>query len=358
MVSKIYRQGAFETFYDMPLRINWILTEMCNYRCSYCFFKNKKTETNKFSTLTQIKKAIKHISSLNRPSYDITLSGGEPTIHPCFFDIIHLVSETLKERLNKILIITNGSNNNGLYNRIADISSDVNIKMQVSLHSEFVKMEHIIEMVETLSNKVFLRFALMYNPEKQKIVEEEFKILMDLRKKYPFTVDVVMLRPTAEDERGKIPYDIRYQDVHFLWQRNAHEDFLLLSKNAPPISYEDEYRYNIFYDVADEGGRKIVCGYENRLNNFKKMFCLSGSHLLRIEADGRTRGMVCWGGGQKYNIFQENPYLHEDFIQVVECPANSCGCRSNMHIPKFFSKDEAEAFANICRDKQKRLFNK
>ena len=34
---KILRCGAYESFYDMPLAIDWMLTKRCNYRCSYCF---------------------------------------------------------------------------------------------------------------------------------------------------------------------------------------------------------------------------------------------------------------------------------------------------------------------------------
>ncbi|WP_026766445.1 radical SAM protein [Selenomonas ruminantium] len=355
MSDKIFRQGAFETFYDMPIRVNWSLSEMCNYRCSYCFGKKKKIDKNKFSTLEEIKQAIKYISDLNRPSYDLTLAGGEPTIHPHFFDILQLSNEMLKERLNKILIITNGSNNNDLYDKLASISSYVNIKAQVSLHLEYVNMDHIIELVKLLSNKISLHFALMYHPEKQESVEDCFRIMLDLRKKYSFSMSVVMLRPTDKCEREKFPYDTRYLEKQFLWCKKANEEFYLLTKSVSTISHKDPYKYNIFYDVEKEDEREIVNWDEKLKNNFKEMFCLSGSHLLRIDPDGNVKGMVCWADKSKYNIFRENPYLHGDFIHVVKCPAISCGCSSNIYIPKFINRDEAEAFAAICREKQKRL---
>ena len=45
---KIFRTGAYESFYDMPLKVNWSLTKRCNYRCSYCFHygKGKNTPPN------------------------------------------------------------------------------------------------------------------------------------------------------------------------------------------------------------------------------------------------------------------------------------------------------------------------
>lgn len=38
---KISRAGMCEAFYDMPLYIQFVLTTMCNYNCSYCFGHNK-----------------------------------------------------------------------------------------------------------------------------------------------------------------------------------------------------------------------------------------------------------------------------------------------------------------------------
>lgn len=34
---KIFRTGAYENFYDMPLKVIWHITGRCNYRCTYCF---------------------------------------------------------------------------------------------------------------------------------------------------------------------------------------------------------------------------------------------------------------------------------------------------------------------------------
>ena len=42
---KILKQGARECFEDLPLEVNWGLTEKCNYRCSYCFIYGKGKPT-------------------------------------------------------------------------------------------------------------------------------------------------------------------------------------------------------------------------------------------------------------------------------------------------------------------------
>ena len=87
----IIRQGAPECFEEnSPLKIEWSLTSYCNYRCSYCFRAGKGYEKI-FCSLEQAETAIKHIASANRPSYQVSLHGGEPTSHPQLANIITLL---------------------------------------------------------------------------------------------------------------------------------------------------------------------------------------------------------------------------------------------------------------------------
>lgn len=38
---KILKTGGKESFTEMPLAVDWVLTKKCNYRCSYCFHYGK-----------------------------------------------------------------------------------------------------------------------------------------------------------------------------------------------------------------------------------------------------------------------------------------------------------------------------
>ena len=162
---KIIKTGAEEAFKDLPLAIEWHLTYNCNYRCSYCFIYRKgNIPQTPFSTLEQIKTAVDNIVSLNRPYYDIGLSGGEPTIHPHMFDIVELFHKKLGNRLNSISIVTNGSRNAALYEKLAGIAKYINFLMNVSIHTDHVEMDHILELIEKLSHDVKMHFVLMFNP--------------------------------------------------------------------------------------------------------------------------------------------------------------------------------------------------
>ena len=88
----IIRQGSPEYFEGLPLTVSWKLTSYCNFRCSYCFDAGKGYE-KAFCTLEQAETAIKHIASTNRPNYQVSLLGGEPTTHPHLAEIITLLHE-------------------------------------------------------------------------------------------------------------------------------------------------------------------------------------------------------------------------------------------------------------------------
>ena len=243
---KILRTGGRKCFEDLPIQVNWRLTANCNYRYSYCFHYGtgkKHPPQLPFSTLEQLKNAVDNIASLNRPWYDIVFSGGEPTFHPHISELISMLHEKLGERLNKILIITNGSRNETLYKRLAEISKQINTTLNISIHTDHVEMEHILNLIENLSETVNMDFSLMFNPDKRDIVHYIFYTMLEQRKKSRFLMKVAMLRDGDQ-------VDPRYTPEDFAWQKEANARFHELKKsvNLPALQRKSSldakfYRY-------------------------------------------------------------------------------------------------------------------
>ena len=92
-----YSKKAFEKDNLMPRRYVFVLTNLCNLRCSFCFQERKKrpdrmTTENWLDVISQIPENSR-----------ITLTGGEPLVYQDFDKIFHqanLVAETN--------IVTNG----------------------------------------------------------------------------------------------------------------------------------------------------------------------------------------------------------------------------------------------------------
>lgn len=364
---KIFRTGAHENLYDLPISINWGFTSQCNYRCTYCFDYGTRRgggvniQQVPFSSLEQIKIAVKNIASLNRPCYNVTFGGGEPTIHPHLSDAISLLHENLGDRLNNVLIISNGSRNKILYQKIAEFSKYIPFTLLISIHTDHAETEHICELIENLSDKVTLTFSLMFNPAKRERVYSIHKTLIEYRKKFPFSMRVVLLR---EDDK----LDPRYNKDDIEWQQVANKHFKEVAESAHvkfEPSVKPKHTRHLFYDIEHNGKRMI--GEENdhnlKLTNgllrFKGMFCTAHAAVLRIEPGGLCKGMVCGADPCICNIFQENSLLanRDKLIHLIRCPYELCGCSVNDAIPKFASVEEAIRFAEVVREKQNALFD-
>lgn len=305
---KILRTGAYENFYDFPLLVNWILTKQCNYRCSYCFDYGKGIPPLiPLATLEQFQAAVDNIASLNRPWYDVKLGGCEPTIHPRIFDLIVMLHEKLKDRLNNITIITNGSRNMSFYEKIAAIAKEVDILLRISIHTEYVDMEHILELIENLSSNADLRFTLMFNPAKHEEVHLIYDILFEYRKRFWFTLNVVTLR---DGDR----VDPRYTSEDLAWQKKAVEQFEALERSVSsnfPVRKKSKHSTRIFHEAIDGGEIKIIESKNRTLDlaagllKFKGMYCIAHAALLRINEGGLCRGMVCSADPFICNIYEK-----------------------------------------------------
>lgn len=79
------------------------IIDKCNYKCKYCPCNSKKIKTNAIPVSKIIKyiEAIKDDDEKNR----IVLSGGEPTIHPEFFELL----KYFQDKGYYVTLLTNGS---------------------------------------------------------------------------------------------------------------------------------------------------------------------------------------------------------------------------------------------------------
>ena len=361
---KILKTGNPTCFKEMPLKVSWFLTEKCNYRCSYCFHYGEgkiPPSPLPFSTLTQIKTAVNNVLSLNRPWYELQLIGGEPTIHPYITDIISMFHENLGERLNHTLIITNGSRHTALYKKIAEIAKSIILQLNISIHTEYVEMDHILELIENLSRDVILQCELMVNPDKREMVYGIYETMCEYRKKYQFNMNVVMLR---DGDR----VDPRYTPEDFTWQKKAVKQFGELVKNvAPnfPPRRKVQHPKQVFRDIEENGKVKTVkagnrnLDLTNGLLNFNGMYCIAHANVLRIQADGRFRGMICNDDPLIGNIFDENCFqtIGADLIHIIKCKHKLCGCIGNDTIPKFASEEEAKKYVEFAQKRQAALFD-
>ncbi|MDR0974271.1 MAG: radical SAM protein [Ruminococcus sp.] len=82
----------------------WQITGRCNYRCKHCFNAVDNSPIFDEFTLSEAKDLIAQMEACGVHKIEVT--GGEPTLHPNFMEIL---SELSKARINVTKINTNGS---------------------------------------------------------------------------------------------------------------------------------------------------------------------------------------------------------------------------------------------------------
>lgn len=355
--SRIYRQGCLENLYGDYLAVNWLITSMCNYNCSSCF-GHDPLDRKKFHPFESLATAVDNIAALNRSGYEFVFGGGEPTTHPRLFDLIAYIRDKIGERLNHITIISNASRQNDLYERLANMAGAMNINLVLSLHTEFLDLNHIAELVERLSHSICICFNFMFNPAKREFCREIFTRLLELRKSCPFNLTIMLLRvgPTFS------LIDPRYTPEDFQWRNEAYRLFNEAATKSGRMSHwRTRFKKTKYWDWEKNGHRVYEsmqnCEPSDLLKNgmldFKNMYCMMGTAVLAIGSSGLVYGAQCYAPPKRYDIYRENPYFHEDFIEPVLCPLENCGCEVNHVIPKFADRREAEEYAAMFRAKQK-----
>lgn len=357
----ILKQGAPECFEKMPLRVHWHITKNCNFRCSYCFNAGKEY-ANVYCTLEQIETAITHLVSSNRSSYHIILTGGEPTVHPHIAEIVNLIHVNMGNRLECLSMTTNGSFDEKFMEAIIVASNQHIIKLNVSIHLEYMGIERIVDLVKRMSNHVVMILHIMFHPELQEKAQMFADTLCRLRKNYAFYIEINMLRePPLFDK-----IDRRYTREQLRWPKEMTDKFrecasggVGWTRNVPKTTGW-EYMAELIVDDKRETHEKLSPSALEALtgNYFQGMICCAGVNVIHIGVDGKVKGMECRNDNTDCNIFEENPFEKEDWIHGVKCTSPKCTCGINHCIPKFKSTMDVEKFIAEKRREQKRLMDK
>lgn len=354
-MPSIIRQGAMRYLYGDSLAINWLITNMCNYNCSYCV-GHDPMDKNKFSSFENIMNVIENLAKLNKREYFITFSGGEPTTHPYLGKLIKYASLILSDRLKSIHIISNGSRNVELYEYLKTVSDKTRLLLQLSLHTEYIDINHIDSIIVSMSTRADISLALMFNPSKRLFVKELFEHYLQLRGQYIFNYSISLLRGGKNfdilDERYTKDDFNYYEDcIRRISDVSEANRNMVIEKarrvNSPQIFFDykcDEARH---FDISPYGGNHGQRLHEGFLN-FKNHYCIPGISLISINDTGYVKGGICSQIKTKNNIFASD-WNYQELIELTRCKHENCGCAANDVIPKFANEVEAKEYLNSIK---------
>ena len=135
--------GQRTLLYRDIFSVSWLLGRFCNYRCSYCWpYARSNTKDHRptelcLKTIDEIKRQARE-RSFN--SFHFSLSGGEPTFHPGYLDIMkHLANDVPNTNYTSVHMTSNCSRKMDWFETYVDHASKFHrASITASLHVEHV----------------------------------------------------------------------------------------------------------------------------------------------------------------------------------------------------------------------------
>lgn len=154
----IVQVGQRTLLYRDIFTISWLLGRFCNYKCSYCWpyaradRKDHRSTELCLKTIDEIKRQAR---DNNFNSFHFSLSGGEPTFHPGYLDILaHLAGDVDNTNYTSIHMTSNCSRKIGWFKEYCEVASKFHrASITASLHLEYVNS---LEKMQEFADKLIL----------------------------------------------------------------------------------------------------------------------------------------------------------------------------------------------------------
>lgn len=297
--------------HNNSVKIEWNLGKRCNYDCSYCpsvIHDNYSPHTD----INLLKQTVDKLCEINK-NLRISFTGGEPTVHPQFNELIDYLNT--KEKINYISVTTNGTRLRTWYYNLT-----VN-QFVFSVHFEY-DWEPIIEKIISLyasdtphEYKKSIVVHVMAHHKHMKAVKEAVRRL----------------------DFYSVPYNIR----RVRWTEGDHDlfDDMKYDQNDLDWILENDSTVSantLVYYKRDKDGDLVEQYHANdiikhHLNQYKGWTCNAGLESLMINWDGDVHRATCRVGGSLGNIYHGSFIIPTDSIV---CDRNYCTCAADIPLTK------------------------
>ena len=342
-ISDIISNGDFALQSRDTLSVLWAVTRACNFNCSYCTYsRDFKLADEVFSTKEDLLGAARKLLGLNRPGYQITLYGGEPTFHPNFLDLLTFLGES--QAPISLRMFTNGSRSPGFFEQVFALSKGLPFGVIFSLHLERARFDNFKKVVEIAVNAgTSAGVSLMIDPKWREESKRYAEELLALCRKAPFFVNVVI--PYAPG--GIMGGECTAED--HVWIKQVREEFARISI---PANLKSPFFTRIQSNVTlNRDGRPVSLAPEDSLQllskaetpSYRNFYCCGGTNVWFLAPDGTVSGGVCESARPLFNIFHDPLPEIVSKMAVVRCTAPACNSIENIPLPKFRNSEDAES---------------
>lgn len=279
------------------IKIEWNLGKRCNLDCGYC----PAEIHDNYSSHTDIKFLINTVDTLCKigKPIRISLTGGEPTVHPNIEELINYLSQ----KVDWINITTNGLRPGKWY-----CEQPVNHYV-FSLHFDNDHWQRSLENI-IMVGKWFgkpIHVNLMAHHEYMDKVRYAYNELDEEN------IPVVVRRIRWTQGDHDTFDDLRYEGKDLEW-------IIATDSTARPNCVDDTGNTYHSNDVI-----------KKHLNQFKDWKCSAGIESLMINWDGEVHRATCRVGGSLGNIYNGS---FEPPTEWITCTRNWCTCAADIPLTK------------------------
>lgn len=142
--------GQRTMLYRDLFTVSWLLGRYCNYKCSYCWpyaSTRKKDHRDTDTILLTIDEIKRQARDRDYNSFHFSFSGGEPTFHPDYLEIIEYLADDIPEcNYHSLHMTTNMSRKMDWFKEYAKITKDFHrVSITASFHKEHVNTPKKVE---------------------------------------------------------------------------------------------------------------------------------------------------------------------------------------------------------------------
>lgn len=289
--------------HQQQLKVEWNLGKRCNYDCAYCpssIHDNSSPHTD----INILEATVDKLCSLDKP-LRISLTGGEPCVHPNIEDLLEYFK---RKDIFWVNLTTNGTRPYTWY-----LQNEMYFNHLVfSLHFEHDWMKvlsTIMKFYDETERDFFVNVMAhhLYMDEVRTVVNkfDELGIKYAIRR----------IRWTEGDHN--VFDDMRYDGKDLEW---------IISKDSSVKAncvYIDKHEMPVYIHSND-----VI---KNKLNSFKGWSCNAGLESLMINWDGDVHRATCRVGDSLGNIYTGTFAVPDS---PVVCTRDWCTCSADIPISK------------------------
>ena len=348
----IVQVGQRTLLYRDLFTVSWLLGRFCNYKCSYCWpyarsdRKDHRPTELCLKTVDEIKRQARE-NGFN--SFHFSLSGGEPTFHPGYLDILeHLASDVPNTNYTSIHMTSNCSRNMKWFENYVECAKPFHrASITASLHTEHLntreKMQDFADkLILCQEHDVQITINMVMVPNwferdwENALFFHEQGINVTLKPQSDPTASKVVEGYTEEQMKrlwNGMP-QMAYTEVKRKWEGRPKPTFEMpqyaIGENDKSVPWHMQVEF------TDSKGKKWYMDQAERFNafnfnNFEGWSCNSGYQGIIIrEPDGSIkRSYSC--ADQPLGYIESGFKLFE---KPMPCISKSCVSSADSKIPK------------------------